>query len=129
RTCKEQLLYEIHDPAAYQTPDVIADFSAVTIAEIGPDRVAVAGATGRARPDQLKVSLGYRDGFVGEGQISYAGPGAVARGRLALEIVRERFKLLRFEPGELRGDLIGVNSVSQSGDVEGCEAVPEVRVR
>ena len=129
RSCKEQLLYEIHDPAAYVTSDVVADFSAVEIHEVGPDRVAVSGATGRARPEKLKVCLGCRDGFTGEGQISYAGPGAVARGRLALAIVRERFKLLSFEPAELRGELIGVNSVFASREVEEAATVPEVRVR
>jgi hypothetical protein len=129
RTCKEQLLYEIHDPAAYATPDVTADFSSVRIEEVGPDRVAISGATGRARPEKLKLSLGYRDGFVGEGQISYAGEGAVARARLALEIVRERFKLLRFEPLELRGDLIGVNSIFPSDAADDSRPVSEVRVR
>ena len=80
-TCKEQLLYEIHDPAAYVTPDVVADFSQrARDATTAPDRVAVDGATGRPRRPTLKVSLGYRDGFIGEGQISYAGPGAVDRG-------------------------------------------------
>ena len=68
-TCKEQLLYEIHDPSAYITPDTVADFSQVRITEIAFDRVAVDGATGRPRPDTLKVSLGYLDGFIGEGQI------------------------------------------------------------
>lgn len=129
RTCKEQLLYEIHDPAAYVTPDVIADFSGVEIHEVGPDRVAISGATGRKRPETLKVSLGYRDGFMGEGQISYAGTGAVARGRLALEIVRERFRLLRFESAELRGDLIGVDAVFGPRDENGEVNVSEVRVR
>ncbi len=129
RTCKEQLLYEIHDPAAYNTPDVIADFSAVTIQEIGPDRVTVSGATGRPRSNTLKVSVGYRDGFVGEGQISYAGTGAVGRARLALEIVQERFKLLRFEPLELRGDLIGIDSVCLTRTEPVPSAIPEVRLR
>ena len=129
RTCKEQLLYEIHDPAAYLTPDVTADFSRVEVREVGPDRVAVSGATGRERPETLKVSLGCRDGYIGEGQISYAGPGAVARGRLALEIVRERFKLTGFAPAELRAELIGVNALFPSGESGGCDALPEVRVR
>jgi len=129
RTCKEQLLYEIHDPAAYNTPDVVADFSAVTIKEVGPDRVVVSGATGRPRSNTLKVSIGYRDGFVGEGQISYAGPGAVARARLALEIVRERFKLFRFEPPELRGDLIGVDSVCLTRSGSSPSDISEVRLR
>ena len=75
-TCKEQLLYEIHDPAAYVTPDTVADFSQVRVMEMAEDRVAVDGATGRPRPARLKVSLGYRDGYIGEGQISYAGAGA-----------------------------------------------------
>ena len=110
-TCKEQLLYEIHDPSRYLTPDVVADFSEVTIAEVGPDRVSVRGARGRERPDALKVSVGYRDGCVGEGQISYAGPGAVARARLALEIVRERLQLTGVRCRETRFELIGLDSL------------------
>jgi hypothetical protein len=127
-TCKEQLLYEIHDPAAYATPDVIADFSGVVLSQVGPDRVAVRGARGRARPGRLKVAVGYRDGFVGEGQISYAGPGAVARGRLALEIVAERLKLIGAPLRELRCDLIGKDALHGSRLSSG--AVPyEVRAR
>ncbi|MGF9763514.1 acyclic terpene utilization AtuA family protein [Microvirga sp. 0TCS3.31] len=110
-TCKEQILYEIHDPARYLTPDVIADFSRVTVEEIGPDRVRVRGASGNPRPETLKVSIGAVEGFVGEGQISYAGPGARARGELALAIVRERLRLTGVHTSELRFDLIGVNSL------------------
>ena len=87
-TCTEQLLYEVLDPAGYLQPDVTADFSGVRFEEQGDDRVWVSGGAGRARPDTLKVSIGYRDSYVGEGQISYAGPGAVSRAKLALEIVR-----------------------------------------
>nr|WP_198980652.1 acyclic terpene utilization AtuA family protein [Herbaspirillum sp. ASV7] len=114
QTCKEQLLYEIHDPAAYYTPDVIADFSQVRITEIGPDRVAVTGGRGRARPETLKTTLGYRDSFIGEGQISYAGPGAQARAQLAADIVRERLALTGVPTDELRLDLIGVNAISSA---------------
>lgn len=110
-TCKEQILYEIHDPARYLTPDVIADFSRVTVEEIGSDRVRVQGASGRSKPETLKVSIGTIEGFVGEGQISYAGPGARGRGELALDIVRERLKLTGVHTSELRFDLIGVNSL------------------
>lgn len=110
-TCKEQILYEIHDPARYLTPDVIADFSRVTVEEIGFDQVRIQGATGNPRPEILKVSIGTIEGFVGEGQISYAGPGARARGELALNIVRERLKLTGISISELRFDLIGVNSL------------------
>jgi hypothetical protein len=110
-TCKEQILYEIHDPTRYLTPDVIADFSCVTVEEIGPDRVRIQGASGSPRPETLKVSIGTIEGFLGEGQISYAGPGARVRGELALNIVRERLKLTGVSTSELRFDLIGVNSL------------------
>jgi hypothetical protein len=110
-TCKEQLLYEIHDPRAYLTPDVTADFSGVTLTETGPDRVLVEGGAGRARPESLKVSIGCRDGFLGEGQISYAGSDALERGRLALEIVARRLELTGTALREVRYDLIGVDAI------------------
>ena len=125
-TCKEQMLYEIHDPAAYYTPDVIADFSAVTMHEIAPDQVRVEGGEGRPRSDTLKVSVGYRDGFIGEGQISYAGPGSLARGKLAQQIVEQRLALTGVQFSELRCDLIGVNAILGGG----AEIEPnEVRLR
>lgn len=110
-TCKEQLLYEIHDPCAYYTPDVVADFSKVQVVEIGPDRVRLEGATGRPRPDTLKVSVGYVDSYIGEGQMSYAGPGALARARLALAIVEERLRITGVQASELRCDIVGVNAM------------------
>jgi hypothetical protein len=111
-TCKEQLIYELHDPSAYLTPDVTADFRGVRLEEVGPDTVAVSGGTGTTRPEKLKVTLGYHEGYLGEGQISYAGPGCVARAILALKIVEERLKRLNDHIIELRLDLIGVNSVA-----------------
>lgn len=111
RTCKEQLLYEVHDPTKYFQPDVVADFSQVSVEEIAPDRVRISGGRGTKRTDTLKVSVGYLDSFIGEGQISYAGPGALARGRLALDIVRERLKLTGVAASELRFDLIGMDAL------------------
>jgi hypothetical protein len=108
-TCTEQLLYEITDPASYFTPDVIADFSQVSIEEVGPNLVRVLGGMGRPRPTTLKVSIGYHDGYVGEGQISYAGPNAIRRAELAREILTER--LAGAEILESRIDFIGINSV------------------
>jgi hypothetical protein len=126
-TCIEQLLYEVHDPARYLQPDVVADFSRVTFEEIGPDRVAVAGAGGTEATGLLKVSVGYRDGWLGEGQISYAGANCVARGDLALSLVRERLAHLGERVVEDRAELIGVNSVWPRG--AGCARTPEVRMR
>ncbi|MGE4527206.1 MAG: acyclic terpene utilization AtuA family protein [Rhodospirillaceae bacterium] len=127
-TCKEQIIYELHDPHAYKTPDVTADFSGVRFVQEGPDRVRVEGGNGRERPETLKVSVGYKDGFHGEGQISYAGPGAVARGRLALDIVAERLETVGLKADEIRYDLIGVNSLHGEGLSQGAEPY-EVRVR
>jgi Acyclic terpene utilisation family protein AtuA len=127
-TVKEQLLYEIHDPSRYFQPDVVADFSAIRIEEAGPDRVHVTGAKGTPRTGLLKVSVGYVDGYIGEGQLSYAGPGAVERGRLALDIVRERLALTGVRTTELRFDLIGVDALHGERLSEGG-APYEVRIR
>jgi hypothetical protein len=111
-SAREQLMYEILDPMRYLQADVTADFSGVRFAELGPDRIAVSGGTGAPAPDRLKVSVGYHDGFIGEGQITYAGPGALARGELAIAIVRERLRLLDIAVEEFRGDLVGYNSAN-----------------
>ena len=129
QTCKEQLLYEVHDPRQYIQPDVVADFSQVKVEEIAPDRVRVSGGRGTKRTDTLKVSVGYVDSFIGEGQISYAGPGALARGRLALEIVRERLKLTGVAASELRFELIGVDSLHGAEVSAHANEPYEVRVR
>jgi Acyclic terpene utilisation family protein AtuA len=129
KTCKEQLLYELHDPARYYQPDVVADFSKVQFDEVGPDRVAVSGGTGRPRPDTLKVTIGYFDGYVGEGQFSYAGAGALARARLALEIVEERLRLTGVATTELRLEIIGVDGVHRGALVGSGPEPQEARIR
>jgi hypothetical protein len=106
-TVKEQLLYEVHDPAAYLTPDVVADISAAEVTPLGPDRVRLTGVRGHARPDTLKVNVCHATGWLAEGEISYAGPRAEGRARLAAQILRERLADL----GPLRADLIGVSSI------------------
>jgi len=127
-TCKEQILYEVHDPAHYLTPDVTADFSNITFEQIAKDRVKVGNVTGRERPATLKASVGYVDGYIGEGEMSYAGPGCVARGKLALDIVSERLQIAKVETSELRFDLIGINAIH--GDVLAPQPEPtEVRIR
>ncbi|MFP5228215.1 MAG: acyclic terpene utilization AtuA family protein [Acidobacteriota bacterium] len=125
--CTEQLLYEIQDPAAYLTPDVTADFSQVSMEEIGRDRIRVLGGRGRPRPDTLKVSVGFHDGYVGEGQISYAGPGALERAQLAKEILLQR--LSGFSFSELRFDFIGLNAILAAKLPSGRCEPQEVRLR
>ncbi|MBO0678402.1 DUF1446 domain-containing protein [Mycolicibacterium sp. S2-37] len=104
RTVREQLLYELGDPGRYLTPDVTLDVYGVRLDEVGRDRVQVSGAAGRSRPDQLKVSVGYRAGFRGEAEISYAGIGCVDRARLAGDIAATRIRRTGIDP---RIDLIG----------------------
>jgi Acyclic terpene utilisation family protein AtuA len=105
-TVKEQLLYEVHDPAAYLTPDVIADISDAEVNAIGKDRVAVTGVRGHARPTSYKVNVCHEGGWLAEGEISYAGPRAEARARLAADVLRKRLPNLT-----LRVDLIGALSI------------------
>lgn len=106
-TVREQLLYEIHDPAAYLTPDVVADIGHAEVTELGPNRVRLHGVRGHPRPATLKVNVCHETGWYAEGEISYAGAGAAARARLAADILRARLPGL----GPLRVDLIGVASV------------------
>jgi hypothetical protein len=109
-TVIEQMLYEIHDPSAYLAPDVVLDITAVRVDEIGPDRVRVAGARGKPRPDRLKATVCVDGGVLGEAEISYAGPNAMARARLAAEVINERMS--RRAPGlRIRTDAIGAVSV------------------
>ena len=118
------------EPTAAGTPATAAahPFGGVTGSTPVRDRVAVSGASGHPRPDQLKVTLGYRDGFVGEGQISYAGPGARARGELALSILEHRLAVAGLAELEHRAELLGVNAMH--GPHLGADREPyEVRVR
>ncbi|MEO5863241.1 MAG: acyclic terpene utilization AtuA family protein [Burkholderiales bacterium] len=107
-TVKEQLLYEVTDPSAYVTPDVVADFTQVKLEDLGNDRVYVSNGLGRARTDSYKVSIGYQAGFRGEGEISYAGQNALPRAELAARVLNER---LREDFPDLHIDYIGSTSV------------------
>lgn len=127
-TLTEQMIYEIHDPSTYLTPDCIADFSNVTFTQIGKDLVEVKGATGREKTDTLKVSLGYKDCFIGEGEISYAGPGCLERAKLAAEIVEKRLELTGVKFDELRIDFIGINAIYKNSNRK-YNTPEEVRLR
>ena len=110
-SCSEQILYEIHDPANYLTPDGIADFSNVTVKEIAENKVLVSGADGRKGSGLLKVSVGYEDCFIGEGEISYGGAGCLERAKLAGDIVKKRLDFLNIPLDEIRIDYIGYTSL------------------
>lgn len=130
-TCKEQMVYEIHDPKAYLTPDAVADFSHVTFTQEGENRVRAEHAISHGRPDTLKVSVGYKDCFIGEGEISYGGGNCLARAQLAADIIEKRVKMTGIKLEEYRTDFIGLNSLYRdkiSGMMNGG-GIKEVRLR
>lgn len=93
-TAGEQLLYEIGDPAAYVLPDVICDFTQVTMQQIGADRVAIAGARGRAPTTSYKVSATWLDGYAGMGSFVIAGRDAARKARRQGEAVLSKTRRL-----------------------------------
>jgi hypothetical protein len=121
-TVIEQLLYEIHDPAAYLAPDVVLDLTGVEVEEIGKDRVRVIGARGRPAPATLKATVCVDGGVLGEAEISYAGPNAAARARLAAEVIATRMRK-RAPDLPFRTDAIG--AVSILGSTGHASALPE----
>ncbi len=128
RTVKEQMLYEVHDPSRYLTPDVTADFSKVSIGETAESRVRVTDASGHERPAQLKVTVGFDGGFLGEAGVSYAGANAAARARLAREILTDLLDRIPGAAGTYRIDLIGLNSLHATAHDRETQS-EDVRVR
>ena len=125
QTAKEQLLYEVLDPENYVTPDVIADFRSVRFEEVRPNQLKVSGGTGKPKSETLKVSVGYQAGWIGEGEISYAGAHALERAKLAGEIITKRIGD-RFE--EFRVDYIGMSSLHGEQLSQGSSPY-EIRLR
>jgi hypothetical protein len=113
-TVKEQLLYELHDPSTYKTPDVVADITEAEVDDLGNNRVRLFGVRGHPRPDTLKVNVCYESGWLAEAEISYAGARAEGRARLAAEVIERRLEDL----APLRIDLIGIVSILE-GDEHG----------
>jgi hypothetical protein len=126
-TCTEQILYEMHDPLSYITPDCILDITDVEFAQDSKHRVRATGAKARPRTPTYKVVVGYHDGYIGEGEVAYAGPNALARAKLAEKIVRERLAKRGFTYPEIRVDYIGMSSLHGMG--EGRPEPYEVRMR
>jgi len=127
--CTEQMLYEIHDPSNYITPDVVVDFTAVRLQEVAKDRVRITGGRGRAWPESLKVSVGVKEGWIGEAELTYAGLGCINRARLAETVVRDRLRIGGVQLDELRVDYIGMTSLHGDASLPTqCEPY-EVRIR
>jgi hypothetical protein len=128
-TVKEQLLYEVHDPANYITPDVVVDFTTTRLKQVGPDRVRVSGISGKPRTPTLKVSISCAEGFIGEDMFFYAGPGALRRAQLAKRILEERFRIVGLQAEEVRIDFLGMNAIHGPATPEDCPEPYEIAVR
>lgn len=106
-TAAEQLLYEVGDPSAYLTPDVVADFTSLTLAQTGRDEVTVRGCKGKPATDTYKVSIAYRDGFAASGTLVIAGPGAAAKARRAGEMILGRLERAGAKPANALIECLG----------------------
>ena len=125
-TVKEQLMYEIGDPTAYITADVIADFTSLSVQAVGEDRVRVSGARGTPATEFYKASITFRDGYAATGEIVITGEGAVAKARRAGESVLDRVRGGGAELAESQIDVIGGGAC---GPGLGSEDAREVMLR
>ena len=122
-TVIEQLLYEVHDPHNYLTPDVILDLGDVQVEQVGANRVRVHGARGKPPPATLKATVCVDAGWLGEGEISYAGPNALARAELAATVVRERCRAIGI------GDPVRVEVLGTEAILDGNSRARRARVK
>jgi hypothetical protein len=113
-TIKEHLLYETHDPSDYRMPDGIADLTTVRVREAGPDLVELTNMSGRPRPDDLKVQIGYTDGWIAEARVLIPWPDTLRKADLCEEIVRKRLDIIGLSPRELRFDRVGIDALGGS---------------
>ncbi|QHE83426.1 acyclic terpene utilization AtuA family protein [Hydrogenophaga sp. BPS33] len=114
-TIKEHLVYEIGDPRRYLMPDGIADFTSLALREDGTDRVHVSGVRGQAAPEQLKLVIGYQDGWIGESLCFFPWPHAYARAVKARETMLERFERLGLKADQIHFDFVGINTLHGPG--------------
>ena len=127
-TVREQLLYELGNPASYLTPDCAADFTSVQLEDAGPDRVRVSGIRGRHRPPTLKTSITYSAGWKAIGPLVYSWPDAIAKAEEADRVVRRRLADLGLTFDEIHTELLGVDAC-HAGAAAANPDPPEVQLR
>ena len=128
RTVTEQLVYEMGDPHAYITPDVVADFTSIRLADDGKDRVRVTGIRGAPATDKLKVSIAYRAGFKAVGTLVYSWPDALEKAQLADRVLRERLDRLGLRFDKILTEFVGASATH--GALAGTTPdLPEVQLR
>ncbi len=126
---KEQLVYEMGDPHAYITPDCVADFTTIRLADAGENMVRVSGIEGRPATEFFKVSISYSAGFKAVGTLVYAWPDAYAKAEAADRILRARLDRLGLRFDQILTEYVGVNATH--GRLAGAPSpdAPEVQLR
>ncbi len=110
QSIKEQLLYEMGDPKAYITPDVVADFTSIHLKEDGENRVKVFGIKGNPNTDFYKVSIAYSAGWKAVGTLVYSYPDAYEKAQAADKILRARLENLGLKFDVILTEFVGVNA-------------------
>ena len=128
-TVSEQLVYEMGDPHAYITPDVVADFTSIQLEDAGPDRVRVFGIRGMPATDKLKVSIAYKSGYKAVGSLVYAWPDALEKAQLADRVLRERLDRLGLKFEKVLGEFVGASATHGRLAGDAGRDAPEVQYR
>ena len=110
-TIRQQLLYEVHNPHAYVSPDVVLDMGTIRFDDEGGDRVRISGAAGAARPERLKIVAGYQDGWMGTGMIGFAWPEAYAKCEKSAQIIQTLVEERGWAVDDSNVEYIGYNSL------------------
>jgi len=129
QSVKEQLLYEMGDPKAYITPDVVADFSSIRLAPDGENRVKVFGITGNPNTEFYKVSIAYSAGWKAVGTLVYAWPDAYEKAKAADKILRERLERLGLKFELILTEFVGINATHSHLAGEPPKDIPETQLR
>jgi hypothetical protein len=129
-TVRQQLLYEVHDPHAYVSPDVVLDMGTLRLEDLGGDRVQVSGATGRPRPERLKVVAGYEDGWMGQAVVGFCWPDAYRKAQATVALIEEQLREQKLPVEETCVEYLGVNAfLGPHADLSQVEQMNEVWLR
>lgn len=129
-TVRQQLLYEVHDPHAYVSPDVVLDLGTLRLEDLGGDRVQVSGATGRPRPQKLKIVAGYEDGWMGQAVVGFCWPDAYRKAQATVALIEEQLREQRLPVQDICVEYLGVNAfLGPHADLSHVQEMNEVWLR
>jgi hypothetical protein len=129
-TVRQQLLYEVHDPHAYVSPDVVLDMGTLRLTDLGGDRVEVRGATGRPRTSTLKIVAGYEDGWMGQAVIGFCWPDAYRKAQATVALVQQALREQKVPVEEIGVEYLGLDTfLGPHADLAARESLNEVWLR